>query len=239
MGSDYQIGRHSITMSIDAPSQYFEELIKARRSVRAFKPVAADQACLESIFSLAQNTPSNCNTQPWQVVVASGDKLEQLRQALPEAMMSGSLSLDFPFEGKYEGVYRERQHGSAQILYEALGIDRADKAARAQAMMQNYRFFGAPHAAFLFIPEHFGIREAADIGMYAQSLMLSITAHGLASCPQTALSFQADTIRDILGIDSHLKLLFGISFGYEDTDAPANKARVPKAPLQECVSFVA
>lgn len=225
-------------MNNPALKDNFEQVLLGRRSVRAFKTTPVDDSTLESVFSLAQNTPSNCNTQPWQVFVASGEKLEALRQSLPTAMMSGKVSLDFPFSGQYDGVYKERQHGSAQVLYDALGIERSDKAARMQAMMQNYSFFGAPHAAFVFIPEEFSIREAADIGMYAQSLMLSLTAHGLASCPQTALSFQADPIREALGIESNLKLLFGLSFGYEDETAPANQARVPKAPIEQCVTFV-
>ena len=53
---------------------------------------------------------------------------------------------------------------------------------------------------FVFLPEHFGIREAYDVGMYAQTLMLSMTAHGLACCPQTALIFVSDPVRETMGI---------------------------------------
>lgn len=103
--------------------------------------------------------------------------------------------MDFPYDGAYEGVYKERQYASAQALYDAVSITRADKAARHTQFMRNFTFFDAPHGAFLFLPEPFGLREAADLGMYAQTLMLALTAHGLSSCPQTALSFQADFVR--------------------------------------------
>jgi len=103
--------------------------------------------------------------------------------------------------------------------------------------MRNFQFFDAPHVAFLFLPAQFGIREAADLGMYAQSLMLSMTAHGLASCPQTALSFQADQLREELSIDDSMKLLFGISFGYEDPKHPANQCRVGRAEQPSVVDF--
>ena len=83
----------------------------------------------------------------------------------------------------------------------------------------------------------FGVREAADIGMYAQTLMLTLTANGLSSCPQTALSFHADLVRQALDIDEEYKLLFGISFGYEDTEEAANNARVGRAPIDETVTF--
>ncbi|WP_338152914.1 nitroreductase family protein [Chimaeribacter coloradensis] len=81
------------------------------------------------------------------------------------------------------------------------------------------------------------VRVAGDIGMYAQTLLLSLTAHGLGGIPQTMLGFYAGTIREALGIDPSLKLLFGISLGYPDRDHPANQYRINKAPLEESVTF--
>ncbi|MGB2255177.1 MAG: nitroreductase family protein [Spongiibacter marinus] len=91
--------------------------------------------------------------------------------------------------------------------------------------------------AFIFLPEPFGLREAADCGMYAQSLMLALTAEGLASCPQTALSFNADLVREVLGIGAENKLLFGISFGEEDTDAAVNNCRTQRDTSDNCLRF--
>ena len=54
-------------------------------------------------------------------------------------------------------------------------------APRAQAGLRNFAMFGAPHAAFVFLAEPFGVREAVDCGMFAQNLMLLLTAEGLAS----------------------------------------------------------
>ncbi len=224
--------------SSDLTLQSFADVVRARRSVRAFLPEAVDAATLEQVFTLAQQAPSNCNTQPWRVVVASGDACERLRQRISGDFLQGKMNMDFPYDGKYEGVYKDRQYGAAKALYDALGISREDKAARGEAFLRNFEFFGAPHAAFLFIPEGFGLREAADIGMYAQNLMLSLTAHGIASCPQTALSFFADQVREELDVPADLKLLFGISFGYEEAGHPANECRVEKAALAECVRFV-
>ena len=73
--------------------------------------------------------------------------------------------------------------------------------------------------------------------MYAQTLMLTLTAHGLGSCPQTALSFQADYVREELGIAPNNKLIFGLSFGYPDPDAPANTCLTDRAAVAEAVIF--
>lgn len=215
----------------------FDRIVAQRRSLRAYLPKAADKETLEAIFSVAQHAPSNCNTQPWLVHVASGASLQALKDEMSTRFMAGDMSLDFPYEGVYEGVYKERQYGSAQALYDAVNIAREDKAGRHQQFMRNFTFFDAPHVAFLFLPEPFGLREAADLGMYAQTLMLALTAHGMGSCPQTALSFQANFIREQLGIDASNKLVFGMSFGYPDPDAPANSCATDRAALADTVTF--
>ncbi|CAA0093745.1 Nitroreductase NfnB [Zhongshania aliphaticivorans] len=215
----------------------FSRVVNQRRSVRAFlaKPAPAD--IIQSVFTAAQRAPSNCNTQPWHVAVASGQSVENLRSKIPAAFSAGEWTMDFPYDGKYEGVYKERQYQAAADLYAAMGISREDKIARNEQFMKNYTFFGAPHVAFLFLPEPFGLREAADLGMYAQTLMLSLSAHGLASCPQTALSFNCDLVRQQLNIDPANKLLFGLSFGYEDQDKSVNHCRTSRADLSETVTF--
>ena len=218
-------------------AQAFAELIESRRSIRAFTNQAADKATLESIFKAAQYAPSNCNTQPWQLAVASGESCERLRKRVSADWAAGKITMDYPYDGVYQDEYKDRQHGAAHAMYAAAGIERSDKEKRNAQFVENFEFFGAPHVAFLFLPEQFGIREAADLGMYAQSLMLSIRAHGLASCPQTALSFLADSIREELQIDSSMKLLFGISFGYADESAPINNCRTDRASLDETVRF--
>ena len=215
----------------------FDEVVRSRHSLRAFLPDPVPQATLEHIFSVAQQAPSNCNTQPWLVHLVSGERLEKLRELLPERFMAGDFSMDFPYDGVYEGVYKDRQYGAAQALYDSVGVTREDKAGRHSQFMRNFTFFDAPHVAFVFLPEPFGLREAADTGMFAQNLMLTLTAHGLGSCPQTALSMQANLLREELGIDEANKLLFGISFGYPDPDAPANACRTDRADVSDYVTF--
>lgn len=218
-------------------SSIFASVVEGRRSLRAFKPEPVAQELLEEVFRVAQRAPSNCNTQPWLVHVASGDAIEKLRGEIPDRFMAGNMSMDFPYDGSYDGVYKERQHGSAQALYDSVGIARSDKAERHVQFMRNFTFFDAPHVAFLFLPEPFGLREAADLGMYAQTLMLALTANGLGSCPQTALSFQADFVRESLGIDASNKLVFGISFGHPAEDAPINTCTTDRAALPDAVTF--
>jgi len=215
----------------------YTDIVNTRKSARGFKPDPVPQELLDKVFGVSLRAPSNCNTQPWQVHVASGDSVEALRAVMPEAFMRGEFTMDFPYDGSYEGVYKERQYGAAQALYDSVGIKREEKDKRNEVFMRNFAFFGAPHVAFMFLPEPFGLREACDMGMFAQTLMLSMVAHGLVCCPQTALSFQADLVREKLGIDSSNKLVFGISFGFEDTDNPINDCHTDRGALGDLVHF--
>ncbi len=224
-------------MSHEDRAKCFAQIVKERKSVRAFNGTPVDKTLIETVFTTAQQSPSNCNTQPWHIHVVSGKRCEKLRKQFPELMAKGELSMDFPFEGKYDGVYRDRQYAAALALYDALGIKREEKGRRAEAFAKNFSFFGAPHVAFVFMEDFCDVREAADVGMYAQTLMLAMQANGIACCPQTALSFFADAVREFLGIDEGHKLLFGISFGYEDETDPVNRARTERAKLCETTTF--
>ncbi|SFA82695.1 hypothetical protein SAMN04515620_10464 [Collimonas sp. OK607] len=214
------------------------DTIRSRRSIRGFLPAEVPAATLSEIFSLAQYAPSNCNTQPWITHVASAASRDRLQQHLSQATLDPArYAPDFPYDGKYDGIYRERQYDAAIRLYGAMGIARDDKAGRARSFQRNFEFFGAPHVAFVFLPEPFGMREAADCGMYTQTLMLAMAAHGIASCPQTSLSFHPQVVREVLDVAPSFRLLFGISFGYEDTTIDANTCRTDRAELACAVHF--
>jgi hypothetical protein len=214
------------------------DAIRQRRSVRGFLPQPVPEPTLRAVFELAQRAPSNCNTQPWQVHVVQGDSALRLSQRLSSAALDPAQHApDFPYDGRYEGEYRERQGDAAARLFGASAIARDDRAGRMRSFLRNYEFFGAPQAAFIFLPAAFGLREAADCGIYAQTLMLALTAHGLASCPQTALSLHAPLVREHLGLGPELKLLMGLSFGFEDPADPANACRIERAALPRAVTF--
>mgnify|MGYP001150448205 FL=1 len=217
-------------------AEAFLNIVANRRSMRAFKPDPVPRAVIEAVMGGAQQAPSNCNTQPWFVHVVTGDTLEQLRATLPTQFAAGEMALDFPYDGQYDGVYKERQYASATALYDALGITRNEKAARNNWFMRNFTFFDAPAVAFFTLPSQFGLREACDLGMYAQTVMLGLVAHGLGSCPQTSLGFMANVIRPALGLGDHEKLMFGLSFGYP-TETPVNQVQTERAALHDVVTF--
>ncbi|MBD2797514.1 nitroreductase [Xenorhabdus sp. 18] len=215
----------------------FDDAVRQRFSARAFLPTPLTDEQIHTILLDAQYSPSNCNTQPWHVHVVSGETKERLGKLMTANDMEGIQTPDFTFSyDDFYGDYFNRAHEQARIYYDALGIARDDRERRKATYLRNYQFFNAPHAAFLFMPS-FGdnIRVAADIGMYAQSFLLSLTARGFAGIPQTLLGFHAELIRAELSVSEEYRLLFGISFGYADTAAASAKTRMPRVLVSESV----
>lgn len=217
----------------------FHDAVRNRRSYRGFLPTPVPEALLKQVLEDAQRTPSNCNTQPWSVHIVSGAKLTQLSQLLHDKDAAQEYTPDFSFDfAHYYGAYRDRQRAQGLAYYKGLGVAREDVEERRRVAAYNYSFFNAPHVALLFMPS-FGdnVRVAGDIGMYGQTFLLSLAARGLGGIPQTSLGFFAGTIREFLGIPDELKMLFGISFGYPDEAAQANRIIMDRVPLSESVTF--
>lgn len=215
------------------------EALRNRRSVRGFLDKPVPQAVLDEVFSLAQLAPSNCNIQPWRVLVASGATRHTLRERMvANATQGKAIQPDFEHLPSFEGVYRQRQVDCAVELYNNMGIARDDKAGRLRATLRNFELFDAPHVAFIGMDRRFGVTVALDVGMYIQSLMLVMTAFGIGSCAQGSMRYYPGDVREVFGEPDDTAILCGISFGYEDTAVDANRTRVGRAPLGESVTFL-
>lgn len=213
--------------------------LEQRVSTRAFKDTPVPRDLLEEVFSKAQLAPSNCNVQPWQTFVVSGEKKDALKQAMLAELMKGKgPQPDFDWLVKYQGIHRERQFGSANALYSAMGIAREDKGARQRAMVRNWEFFGAPHAAFFVMDKYLGIMGAVDVGIYAQSVALLLRENGISSCFQGALGQFPAPAREMFALSEEQGILFGMSFGYADEEAEVNRARTDRAKLEQAVTFL-
>lgn len=213
-------------------------LLEKRYSVRAYLDKPVPQTLLDTIFEQAQQAPSNCNVQPWQTYVVSGAMKDQLKQDLVATVMKGEApNPDFNWLPKYEGIHRDRQFGSANALYSAIGVAREDKRGRQMAMIRNWQFFDAPHVVFFTMDKYLDIMGAVDLGIYAQSLSLILAEHGLSCCMQGALGQFPDPVKKALNLPEQRGILFGMSFGYADESAAVNATRTERESVANAVKF--
>jgi nitroreductase len=216
-----------------------EELLNERYSVRAFLPQEVPHETIEHVLAVAQRTASWCNSQPWQVVIASGAAKERFRrQIYAEASSGAPEDTDFPFPREYLGVYLERRRESGFQLYNTLGIPRGDKAAYARQALENYNFFGAPHVAIIHSTEPLGVYGAIDCGAYVGNFMLAAQALGLGTIPQAALARHSGLIRRHFKLGDDRRVVCGISFGFADHGHKVNSYRTSRASIADTVTFL-
>jgi nitroreductase len=216
-----------------------DKTIRERRSVRGFVPDRrVPQNVIREALELAQRAPSNCNVQPWRLFIASGFGCDRLRGALRQAVTAGVAPAPDDPADEFPGFYRRLQVDCAVALYKEMGIERHDQPGRLRALARNFEFFDAPHVAIVCMEKHFKLGVALDVGMYVQTLMLALWARGVASCAQASLRMYPVIIRRELGIPESLRIMCGVSFGYEDISVPANRSRQRREPIETNVTFV-
>ena len=232
--------------SLPSDAEVLDRLISSRRSCRGFRPDSLPRATIEAILRIAQGAASWCNSQPWQVIVTSGNATDRFREALyahastldwrdPEA---GATAPDFAFPARYTGIYKERQRETGWMLYESVGVAYGDRAASARQMLENFRLFGAPHVMILTTEADLGVYGAIDCGLYVGNLMLAAQSLGVGTIAQAALASVSPFVRQWFDIPENRRIVCGISFGYADTGHPANAFRTTRASLDQVVSFV-
>ena len=220
------------------PDMLLETLLRQRYSCRGFRPEPVPRARIERIATLAQRTASWCNAQPWQLVVLSGDSLRRLSGALLAAAETRRPPApDFPWPEGYPGILGERRRACGYGLYDSVGIARGDRAASARQTLENFRFFGAPHAAIISSAAALGAYGAVDCGGYVANFILAARSLGIATIPQAAIASWSDIVRDALGLGADRRVVCAISFGFEDPGHPANGFRTERAPLAEVIDW--
>ncbi|MEL7132140.1 MAG: nitroreductase [Pseudomonadota bacterium] len=219
------------------PYDTLDAILTARFSCRAFRPDPVPRADVEQIIAAAQKVPSWCNAQPWQVIVTAGTETDRFRDALHSAAMTTSTAPDMPWPEGYPGIYGTRRRACGFQLYDAVGIEKGDRAASAKQMMENYRLFGAPHVAIITSPTALGPYGAMDTGGFITAFCLAAQALGVASIPQAAIAAQAPFVRAHFDIPKDRQILCAISFGYADPNHPANSVRTDRATVADVMDW--
>ncbi len=214
---------------IDAETvQVVDQVIRSRRSVRAFLDRPVPAAMVREILDVAARAPSGVNTQPWKVHVLTGPALSSLSQAIVAAFDNPDPAdphvaefTSYPEE--WQSPYVDRRRKLGWELYGLLGIQKGDSARMHAQVRRNYEFFGAPVGLIFTMDRVMAKGSVLDCGMFMQTVMLAARARGLDTCPQAAFNVYHRVITRDLGIPPEQLMMCGMSLGYADPDAPENR----------------
>ncbi len=220
------------------PFDTLHDILTSRHSCRAFRPDPVPNDVITRIVAAARHVPSWCNAQPWQVTITRGDATEDFRRAITTAATAGSPpDPDLAWPSGYSGAYAERRRSCGFQLYDAVGIEKSDRAARQAQMLRNYALFDAPHVAILHSPAELGPHGAMDCGGFVTAFTLAATALGVGTIAQAAIAAYAPLVRDHFGLPDDRLVLCAISFGYADTTAPINQFRTSRADTAQIIDW--
>ncbi|MBN2098876.1 MAG: nitroreductase [Dehalococcoidia bacterium] len=218
------------------------EVIKQRKSIRAFKPTPVPQEVLSRIAELALRAPSWANTQPWELAIVSGAKLEAIKEAF--STQHGARALpDFPGPEEFPEAYKNRFQNLAAKMSEAAKKGRRGKKA-GEWYLQGPRLYGAPAAIYILIDRSFfeqrvglNVYPVFDCGLLAQNIMLLATDHGLGTIIQAQAVHYPNVLRRMLGLPDSKLVLVGIAIGYPDWEDPINEFRSDREPVDSLVKW--
>jgi len=220
-----------------------DEVIRGRRSARGFLPTPVSKETILEILDVAARAPSGTNTQPWQVIVVSGEKKESLTKELIETALDPINAAKHAQEysyypEKWVPPYIDRRRKVGYDLYGLLGIAKGDRERMDQQFARNYSFFDAPIGLFFTIDRIMGQGSWLDYGMFLQNVMLAAHARGLDTCPQAAFCKYHRIIERHLEIPEQQMLVCGMAMGYEDSSKIENRLRTEREPSTSFTRFL-
>jgi nitroreductase len=216
------------------------EAVATRRSIRQFIDKPVDPALLRRILEKAQNSPSGGNTQPWNATLLTGEPLAKLLATVAEVLPQGAAAHKPEYHiypPELDGVYNERRFGVGEALYAALDIPRENKMARLMWFAKNFQAFDAPVLMLVHTPKYMGPPQWSDIGMWMQTIALLLREEGMDCCMQEAWAIYSAQIRKCVAIPEDHIFFCGMAIGWGDRSVPVNQFKVPRAPLDEVVTW--
>ena len=215
------------------------DAIRARKSIRGFRPDPVPKEVLREVLDIAARSPSSLNTQPWEITVVTGEVLDNIRRANVEMLASGAVPhLEVP--GKpFEGIYRQRQVDLAIQIFQLMGIAREDKEKRAEWMQRGFRFFDAPAAIILSVDRSLDESPPLfDIGAISQTICLAALNYGLGTCIEDQGIMFPEVVRKYTGIPESKRIIVSIAIGYPDWGFPANKLESKREPVESITTWL-
>jgi nitroreductase len=206
------------------------EAIYARKSMRAFIPEkTVDEAVVRELVEIAGRAPSWSSSQPWEVYVVTGKKLETLkslwRQEMAAGMPANFNRSDIPGPGYddwkdmpkcVQNMVRWKEN-----RVEVTGLSNDEHGQLIGQGIAN--FFDAPACVYLCLHKSLSYYSYYDLGAFGQTFMLAATAKGLHTLPAYGPALFADIAHKEIGIPDNLNIVLGIYIGHANLDHIMNK----------------
>jgi len=184
------------------------ELLRARRSVRAYKPDPVSEEAISKVIEAGRWAPSSANSQPWDIVVVKDRAVrERIQQSVGRCVARVKELREFPFLRSFTGGYLLEAPVQLVVC--------ADPRFQRVSMMN-----GVDEQVELFA-------LWGSVSMAIQNMLLEAHALGLGSAIFT--NFYPREVKAILGVPDPLLVICSLPLGYPAA-GPAKAPPVRRPP---------
>jgi nitroreductase len=217
-----------------------EQAVRARRSIRHFQDRPVAEAMIADLIAKSLWAPSWGNTQPWEIIAVTGEKLEEFKQKNRQALLSGKASNpDIPMPQAWPEMYMTRYKQLGKEVLASLAIAREDKEARARHFARMFALFDAPALILVAVNQELSLEYAMlDVGVFLQTFCLLAHASGLGTCILAAAVSYPEIVRELFAVPQNERLVMGAALGWPDWTAPVNCFERSRGAPTEFVRWV-
>ncbi len=209
------------------------EAVLSRYSVRDFSSKPVPKETIMKILELATHSPSGGNGQPWEVFVATGETLENIRRMYQERFLGGVARFGPPTG--LPNFVMERIIENMSGMFKLLGLDPSDPESKKVLEEWGSRLFGVP--ALVIICMDKAISSNFDIGLFTQTICIAAQGYGVDSFIAAAFISQQDVLRRELEIPENLNIVIGVGLGYPNPNSKIINYRSTRRPINEVVRY--
>jgi len=209
------------------------ELIKSRRSIRAFTTTIPSPSLITECLEAATWAPSATNRQPWEFVVLTGAALSEVNRIISNNFalrMNAGDAFGNPPE-----PLKSRQQEIMETLMRVASEDGIDPGA---VFEKSLRFFDAPVAVYFLAyksdDEQYRLSTAAAI----ENFLLAAHARGLGTCWLTVTVICQEDIKKHLAIGDDKELLAGVALGYSLAECRLNTFERCREPVESITRWL-
>ena len=185
----------------------FKEVVKLRRSCRAFEPDPVPPDQLAAILEAGQWAPSPMNALPWEFVIITDVEIKAQVREVSEAAKQAVLDGGGPgFAAKYDMEFLEKAPVIIAVVFDPTQKGLGD-------------FFNQKHGA------------VQAVSACVQNMMLAAAEYGLGSLFFTW--FDPEKMRSVLNIPDSLEIAAVIPIGKPKGEVKAPPRKEPKVHREQ------
>ena len=217
------------------PKYNLKSLMQERHSVRNFQKKEIPENIIKEIITVAQRASSWENSQPWNVYIATGEVLEQIRKEYiqkGEQKIKGYADMNPGHRTNFSKQSQQNMEAQNNAVMEFTNDPNFEN-----FMVAVRNMYYAPMVVYFTLNKGYIPYSVYDLGGFGMSLMLAAKDYGVDSLVAYSLVTYPDVLRKYLKVPDDEDIIVGIALGYEDEDKIVNKFRSTRLPLDKFCHF--